>query len=492
MFNLVQLRNSLRPRHVLILFLFMVAVLGFYHASKSMPAGLDTRSELYPIAADDVQFIADRTSHSDDSDSQYDHVIFNIMIDLIENADELLVMDMFLFNSDSGQLEETRRPLVAELTEAIVTSQDTAPERTTSIITDLINTGYGSYTPEHLAQLEASGATVTITDLDALPDSNPLYSAWYRAGLRFLPPVGGSFLPNVFESDGPGMDLRAYGRLLNFKANHRKVLVTATNDTAHALISSMNVHDASSAHSNSGVVVRDHPIINDILASERAVVNFSDSEAAVPHIEELGDIPSSDTSLAIQLLTEQAIKDAVLHQIDSLEDGDRLDMAMFYISDRDIVNALQEADTRGATLRLLLDPNQDAFGREKNGIPNRQVAHELMQHTDGNTTVRWCHTEGEQCHSKFILTESREAVELIIGSANLTRRNITNRNLETNLRLVGAGEEAVLRDAADFFHEQWENRDGRRFSTEYDTFADPSRIRTIWYHVGEFTGMSHY
>ena len=492
MLNFIHCRNALRPRYIIIILLLVVAIVGTYHANKSLPTGLDTRSELYPIAADDVQFIADRTSHSDDSDSQYDHVIFDTMIDLIGNADKLLVMDMFLFNSDSGQLEETRRPLVAELTEAIVTSQDTAPERTARIITDPINTGYGSYTPEHLSRLADSGATVAITNLDALPDSNPLYSAWYRAGLRFLPPVGGSVLPNVFEPDGPGMDLRAYGRLLNFKANHRKVLVTATNDTAHALISSMNVHDASSAHSNSGVVVRDHPIINDILASERAVVNFSDSEAAVPHIEELGNIQPSDTSLAIQLLTEQAIKDAVLHQIDSLEDGDRLDMAMFYISDRDIVNALQEADARGATLRLLFDPNQNAFGREKNGIPNRQVAHELMQHTDGNTTVRWCHTEGEQCHSKFILTESGEAVELIIGSANLTRRNIANRNLETNLRLMGSGEEPVLRDAADFFHEQWENRDGRRFSTEYDTFADPSRLRTIWYHTGEFTGMSHY
>ena len=50
---------------------------------------------------------------------------------------------------------------------------------------------------------------------------------------------------------------------------------------------------------------------------------------------------------------------------------------MFYLSERQIVKALITAKERGVNVRVLLDPNKDAFGREKNGIPNRQVASEL-------------------------------------------------------------------------------------------------------------------
>ncbi len=50
---------------------------------------------------------------------------------------------------------------------------------------------------------------------------------------------------------------------------------------------------------------------------------------------------------------------------------------MFYLSERQIIKALIAAQQRGVQVRVLLDPNKDAFGREKNGIPNRQVAAEL-------------------------------------------------------------------------------------------------------------------
>jgi hypothetical protein len=51
-----------------------------------------------------------------------------------------------------------------------------------------------------------------------------------------------------------------------------------------------------------------------------------------------------------------------------------VDAAVFYFLDRCIVKAFTGAIQRGAQVRLLLDANRDAFGREKNGIPNREVA----------------------------------------------------------------------------------------------------------------------
>lgn len=68
---------------------------------------------------------------------------------------------------------------------------------------------------------------------------------------------------------------------------------------------------------------------------------------------------------------------------------------MFYFSDRDIINALTNAADRGVNIKILMDPNKDAFGRTKDGTPNRQVASELHKH---GIKIRWCNTYGEQCH----------------------------------------------------------------------------------------------
>ena len=479
-------------RYLTILLLIVVALSGFYGYTKSLPAGLNVRSELYPISAAQVRFLADRTYHNaDHSESTFNHTIFDTMLERIDNADELVLLDMFLFNNHQGAVGEIRRPLSSELTERLLASQSAQPDRIAVVISDPINGMYGTIEPDHFIALEQSRIPVTITDLPTLPDSNPMYSALYRSGLQFMPPIGGRLLPNIFDANAPGMHLQAYTRLLNFKANHRKVLVTGGKDGWSSIITSMNAHDASSEHSNVALEVQDHIIIADIIQSEQSVLNFSETDPMHISVPEFSS-PSSEDGVFIQLLTEQAIKDAILSRISSLRAGDHIDIAAFYISDRDIVRALKAADTRGVTARLLFDPNRDAFGREKNGIPNRQVAHELMLHTNGNTTVRWCVTAGEQCHSKFVITRTSEDTELILGSANFTRRNLDNRNLETNLRLIGPADTPALAEAQTFFDEQWQNPNGRIASTEYETYADTSRWRMLWYHIGEFTGLSHY
>jgi len=99
----------------------------------------------------------------------------------------------------------------------------------------------------------------------------------------------------------------------------------------------------------------------------------------------------------VQVLTEKKIEDAVIEAIETAAPGDALSLAMFYLSDRDIIGALKSAEARGVGTRVLLDPNKDAFGREKNGVPGRPVAHELHDH---GLPVRWCDMHGEQRHMK--------------------------------------------------------------------------------------------
>ena len=164
-------------------------------------------------------------------------------------------------------------------------------------------------------------------------------------------------------------------------------------------------------------------------------------------------------------------------------------MAMFYLSDREIIDALKSAQKRGVSLRVLLDPNKDAFGREKNGIPNRPVAYELTQ---AGITVRWCDTHGEQCHAKWLMLRGADKTTMLLGSTNFTRRNLDNLNLETSVVLTGPANAAPLRRGQSWFDECWYNLYGRHYSVDYKNYADERLWPRLLYRTMEATGLSTF
>lgn len=121
----------------------------------------------------------------------------------------------------------------------------------------------------------------------------------------------------------PKLTLRSYLHALNYKANHRKILVTDAGDTKNTLITlitSANPHDGSSRHSNVGFqIIGD--IGWDVIRSEEAVANFSDSPFILPHFTQKNTDTSSDTSrnITAQLLTEKSIKKSILDTISQLK-----------------------------------------------------------------------------------------------------------------------------------------------------------------------------
>ncbi len=133
----------------------------------------------------------------------------------------------------------------------------------------------------------------------------------------------------------------------------------------------------------------------------------------------------------IRVVAEPAIEGAMLQGLHAAGPGDRSRLAMFYMADRDVIAALIDAQARGAMLQVLLDPNRDAFGREKNGVPARPVAAELVE---AGIEVRWCDTHGEQCHFKALLSQraAERRFTAVLGSANFTWRDLDNFNLETD------------------------------------------------------------
>ena len=176
------------------------------------------------------------------------------------------------------------------------------------------------------------------------------------------------WLPNPFGDQK--ITLRSYLALANFKANHRKTIVVDTLNGWKTLISSANPHDASSSHSNVAMIIHGK-IASEVLATEATVAKMSQGD--VPALI-IGENQASSDAPQVQLLTEEQIYDHVLQAINATVSGEQLDLMMFYLSERHIVKALIAAKQRGVQVNVLLDPNKDAFGMQKNGIPNRQVA----------------------------------------------------------------------------------------------------------------------
>jgi phosphatidylserine/phosphatidylglycerophosphate/cardiolipin synthase-like enzyme len=146
------------------------------------------------------------------------------------------------------------------------------------------------------------------------------------------------------------------------------------------------------------------------------------------------------------------------------------------------------AADRGVKIRIILDPNKDAFGFEKNGIPNRQAAAELLEKSGEKIQVRWYLTHGEQYHTKIIAIYNKDRTVLIGGSANYTRRNLDNYNLEANLMVTVQPGDPLAEEFAAWFDRTWENRNGI-YTGDYSEYEDDSLWKKAVYRIQEKTGL---
>lgn len=454
--------------------------LGLYHSHKKLPEGLSLESPEY--YADDVHFFRDLTWIDREGNRQHDQQIFQEILSLVRKARRMVLLDMFLYNDLAGRSTGTHRQLSGELTDALVAQKKKYPDLEIILVTDPINMVYGGMKNPYFKRLKEGGCRVIVTNLDRLRDSNPLYSSFWRLFIRPFGTGEGTLLPNPF---GAGrVSVRSYLRMFNFKANHRKVVIADQDDKLIALVTSANPHDGSSSHGNVAVGFSG-PAVQYLMKSEEAVAGFSDGTP-------FPDFPvdtnvSQDNGARIRVLTEGKIERAILTELDKTAGGDLLVIVLFYLSDRDIVLAIKRAHQRGARIQVILDPNKDAFGRTKNGMPNRQVAAELV---DIGIPVRWGNTHGEQLHSKMMLFDRGNGESsLILGSANLTRRNLNDLNLETNVLVHGRSGESIFQDTRSYFELLWKNDGTREFSVDYSAYADKSFALKMLYRLIEATGI---
>ena len=475
-------------------------VVAGWEANKPLPPGVRTASAWHSVPMQDVTFIADITSADAYGRSVSSQAIFDETLKVVRGAHEFLVLDYFMFNSRHGEIDPASpllRPLAATLRDALLERRQAIPGLKILFITDPINELYGATPSSDLRLLRAAGIDAVVTDLDPLRDSNHLYSsAWRLAVNWWSPDTGGTgSLPNPLPDSNTPLPFGAWARLINFKANQRKVVIG--DDGRGGLvgvIGSANPHDASGADSNVAVRVAG-PVLSSLLESELEIARFSGWQGRItppPITPEAAE--TSGKSARVQALTEGAIQQSLLERIDGAVKGDSIDIAMFYVSDRSVVDSLLEAGHRGVNVRLILDPNRDAYGQTTSGLPNQPAASELVSESDGAIHVRWYRTHGEQFHTKLVMIYGPERLWLTLGSANLTRRSLGDYNLEANLAIdVTRGSQLALQ-TLDYFDTLWNNRAslGIEYTADFAAYADPGQGHYWFYRFLEGTGMSDF
>ncbi len=480
-----------------------------------IPPGAHSESDWYSVLESDIELLIDSTAWDPNKKQRViKQEIFDELLDMIDRADRFIVLDFFLWNHFQGKISEDHRRLSTELALALVKKKQAFPDLPILVLTDPINRIYGDMAPTFFQEMENAGIEVVYMYLWGMPDSNWIYGTNARFYYKLVPNsdkenafVNKPLISNPFVLDGPKISLKQTGNLLFLKANHRKVAITcSTNEGLDLLVCSFNPADGSSAHSNVAVRVRG-AVGLEALASELKLIQWS-HESAFPEIllpKEVDQIqqiaqqlPTSNRAGGAQVkwITEGAIRDNLIRLLNETQAGDEVMIALFYLSDRGVVNAIKQAARNGAQVRMVLDANRDAFGREKNGIPNRMVAAEFRKMAvEHNISILWADTRGEQFHSKILAIHNplNGKNQLCLGSANWTRRNLDDLNMEANVLIEGS--DGSMQRFKSYFDRSWNNSDGLHYTLDYSAWEETgwrAKGKALLYRFQEWSGLCSF
>jgi phosphatidylserine/phosphatidylglycerophosphate/cardiolipin synthase-like enzyme len=463
------------------------AAVAWWGVSKPLPAGTHIASPPSELPAQDVGFIADITAADAFGRPIMSQGIFDAVLRTVQAAREFVVVDYARFGGadDSADATPPLRPLSAQLSDALIAQHREQPQLRLLVITDPQNDGYGAQPDTALEALRGAGIDVVTVDLRRLRDSNPLYTAFWRLALSWW--------------DGPGSPLRGDSQRLNFKRDHRKVVIA--DDGAGQLagvVGSANPYDPQSAWSNAAVRIRGAPLAA-LLASELALARDAGWQGnaagfALPPASAVAAAAAADFTARVQTLTEGATRAALLEHLNATGRGDAIDVAAFYLADRAVIDALLAADARGAAVRVLLDPQVGSEVGATAGIPNQPVASELESKSGGAIRVRWYRTHGERFHASLVMIYGEARLWFTAGSADLTRRSLDDYNLEANAALEVPRASALGTQLVGYFDTLWSNRAelGIEYSSDFAVYADPSQMHYWFGRAVEASGLGDF
>jgi len=440
-----------------------------------MPPGTRIATPWYPLPAAQVGFIADITAADAYGRPVVSQAIFDEMLQVVRAAREFIVLDYFQFNDEPATAPDAAVPIRAlskELRDALIEQRRAFPALRILFVTDPVNTGDGGVPSNDFQMLRAAGVDLVVTDRRRLRDASYLCAYLWRLTIGRW---------------------RGHGRLES--ANHRRTLIADDGHGAlNGVIASADPRDASSPYSNVAAKVSG-PMLAPLLASELAIARFSgwSGDIAASHgAPAQASAHPEERAVKMSIATEGAIASGLLEHINAAVNGDAIDIAMFHIADRAVIEALLAANTRGVHVRLILDPDKNSAGEAS--IPNGPVASELVTASDGAIHVRWYRTHGEEFHTKLVLIYGAERLWATLGSADLTRRNLADYDLNANVAIDSARGAPLALQMTDYFETLWSNHAllGTEYSADFGVYADPSQARYWLYRLMDWTGLASF
>jgi hypothetical protein len=412
----------------------------FWNSAKPLPPGTHVVSQTARLSEADVDFIFERSPQPD---------ILAPDLSAIDHAEQLVVLD--------------RSPVGAEATRHLLARRHQRPNLKIVLVTDPGSEMLGGTPPQTLASLEQVGMIVTRVRLDRLRDSNPLYTGVWR--LVF------SWWSDPFDETPGEIGMAARARSLNFKADQRQILIADDGSGGWTAV-------VAAAGAHAGLVLRG-ALARAMVTSELQVAAWSTDDDRLPSALPVGG--RGVGSIDARFLTEGAIEAALLDAMAAAGSGDEIRIAVEILSARPFILAVTRAATRGAHIQLLLAPN---------ATPNRIVAHELLRDGGGRIDVRWSSLATGATHPKLLLVQHRSDLWMNWGSANFTRRNLEDLNLESAVELRMPVRSAPARAAADYFSKAWAN--ARPATADDSSYADEPMTAYWGYRFAEATGLSSF
>lgn len=460
---------------------------------------LAVNSDWFTVSEDDVSFYMTYNGMDLENHKRIrNREIAYKALDMIKNAQKQIIASVFLFDNMYSKTKPDF-DVVEELTKTLIDKKQSNPDIKITVILDPLHRAYSRRTSPSVERFLKNGIDVFYSDL--LPTK-----AASKIGIqetighvgRILDDISLGLFGSIINTtaaainlpagklDGHQIDLEVAFTASLLKANHRKILVTDTNNgnDFETLVSSANPHNGSDDSTNTSLSVKGElakfvygilredaahsmlrqasiPLtigmpkyaqLSDASKDEYELPKYSPKNLARYFTEILPPLPykkefvsNLEEGVKAKFVSEIEVKKEALRLLNQAKPQDHVRIQMFYLSDPQIIDAIAKVARQDGRennpVELLLDPSKDAFNSIKDGTPNRQVAHYLVNELkDLHLNLRWYATHGEQNHAKImsITNENTGKFQIFTGSTNWTGKNMNNINMEANLSIEGS------------------------------------------------------
>jgi len=473
---------------------------------KRLPPGLHIVGAWQTLPANAPRFLRDLSAADANGAPLVEQQIDAELIGMVSRARQFIILDTGLFGDlpaagPRASRLRTALPIAAVLVDTLLRAKSQHPDLAILILTDPSTQAMDGM-QRLLERTEISGVEVLPVDVARLRAPDPVFRSFWDLCCRWWSRASSSAdWPNPLEVGPPTVSMQLWGELRAYQRSHRQLLIADDGAAGlDALVFSRPLHAEAGIHSATALKLSG-AALEPLIESEFVLAQFSgwsDGGAMQARAQRLLEpqrrlvLPEGEDAARARVLTEGAIGSTLVARIDAAGRGDHVAIAAMVLSQRELVRALLDAARRGVAVRLLLDPDKDGYGYDHSGIPNRQVASELISTSDGAIRVRWYRTHGERFSPGLVLIQSATRAWLMVGTSTLSRIDLGDFNLAAAAVVEVPPNAPAASDALGWFDALWYNRasTGTEYTTDADVYADASQLRYWQYRLFEAMGTS--